>query len=292
MNGVVSISEDVALRRLAVYADVTGKNLRQALYEEWPYLMRKIIDFTPPFAVKKSRGPGAEFATSASDLSVGRRATERDIYKTMRPFWPDGPSAVRKAALAKGRASQIRGFSTGEGGPGETALERAVRTKDFSLFNLLASRVKSGPMRGAIAIPFSKETHRGQRNRRGRVMREKGNFVVLGSDAKLLQAYVKTELSYVGFAKSGWTKALFLVGGDAPAYVTKHGTGGGDVIDDHANEDSPSITAINWTPWASRAEGDRVSSDAYYSRIESITTKIKVALRLAAEAAEINAEPV
>ncbi len=115
------------------------------------------------------------------------------------------------------------------------------------------------------------------------------NVVVLGTDAALLKRYVSQVQSRVGYAKSGWLKALALVGGDAPGYVERQGMGGGDVIDDHANEEAPSITAINRTPWAVRRdEGDRIKSDAYASRIESIIAKTKTKLRLAAQKAELD----
>lgn len=236
----VSISVEVWEKKLALYMAATGKHMREALYEEWPLLMRKVMDFTPPF--KSGGKPGA------SDLSVGRTAVARDIYKTMRPFDP----------------AQIR----------TPQLQRIVDRKDFAAFNLLAARSK-GRMKGDTAIAFSPQVHLSQRDRRGRVMGSDRNKVVLGTDAALLNKYVKTVQKRVGYAKSGWLKAMLLVGGDAPSYVMNKGTGGGDVIDDHANDDNPSITAINRTPWAVRRdEGERIKSDAYGSRAQAIHAKV------------------
>lgn len=248
----LSISYAVWEQRLALYMEATGVNLAAALTEEWPLLMRKVMDFTPPFKAKGTRG--------VSDLSVGRKAVAFDIYKTMRPF---DPAAIRTKSLA-----------------------RIVMRRDVAAFNLVASRARASIMRGATAIAFDPGVHTRARNDRGRVPGRDRNRVVLGSDAKALERYVTGIQSRVGYAKSGWLKALLLVGGDAPAYVAKHGTGGGDVIDDRANPDYPSLTALNHTPWAGRKdEGERIKSDAYASRAQAITSKIKTKLRLAKDQA-------
>ncbi len=245
---VISISTVIWEEKITEYAVKTGTGIREALYEEWPLLMRKVMDFTPPF---KTRGqPGS------SDLSVGRRATERDIYKTMRPF---NPGAVRSKKL-----------------------EMIIEKQDYAAFNILASRSHDPRMAGARAIPFSEQTHLSQRDRRGRVNGPQQNVVVLGTDAQLLKRYVAKRQAFVGVGKSGWLAALYLVGGDAPGYVAKQGMGAGSVIDDHANEDNPSITAINHSPWAVRGdEGERILADAKASRIVSIINKIKTKERLA-----------
>lgn len=255
-GAIISISTEVWERKLALYIAATGKNLREALNEEWPLLMRKIMDFTPPFKSKGTRG--------VSDLSVGRKAVAHDIYKTMRPF---DPAQVRSKSLAK-----------------------IVQSRNIEAFNIVASRARSGLMRGAEAIAFSPDVHLRARDRRGRVSGHDRNRVVLGSDAARLQKYVAGVQSRVGYAKSGWLKALLLVGGEAPAFVTKQGTSGGDVIDDRANETEPSITAINRTPWAVRKdEGERIKSDAYASRAQAIVAKVKTKMRLAREAAGFEA---
>lgn len=243
----VSISDVVWLKWVNEFAAYSKKTLREGLYEEWPLLMRKVMDFTPPFKAKGAPG--------VSDLSIGRAAVAFDIYKTMRPFNP--------AARTKG-------------------MERILDSKDVEAFNIVASRSQRAEMVGVTAIAFSPSEHLRQRNARGRVPGRDRKKVVLGSDVGLLKNYVKQRQSFVGFAKSGWLKALLLVGGEAPNYVTKQGTGGGDVIDDHANVDEPSITAINRTPWAVRRdEGERILGDAKASRIEAIIKKMKEAIRRA-----------
>jgi hypothetical protein len=254
-GGTISISTVVWERKITEYAVKTGLTMREALYEEWPLLIRKVMDFTPPF---KTGG-----AAGASDLSVGRAAVANDIYKTMNVFNP--------AARTK-------------------RLERILETKDIAAFNIVAARSRSSYMKGKTAVAFSPQVHLSQRNRRGRVPGSDRRVVVLGSDVGLLKKYVKEVQERVGYAKSGWLKALLLVGGNAPGYVMKKGTSGGDVIDDHADEENPSITAINRTPWAVRKdEGDRILAAAKASRIQAIISKIRTKERLARKAAGLAA---
>jgi hypothetical protein len=250
-DSFVSISDRVWEKWLAAFMIAASRNWREALYEEWPLLMRKVMDFTPPFKTRNLYASSS--AAHASDLSVGRKATAFDIYKTMRPF---DPKNVRSPALRK-----------------------IIDSRDLVAFNAIAARSKSPYLAGAEAVAFSPEIHKALRNARGRVPGRDRHNVVLGTDARALNAYVKREQGFVGVAKSGWLKAMNLVGGDAPNYVTKQGTSLGDVIDDHANEENPSITAINRTPWAVRKdEGERILSDAKASRVDAIIAKVKASI--------------
>ncbi len=255
-DATISISTVVWEKKVAEYVAATGKTMREALNEEWPLLMRKVMDFTPPFKTKGKPG--------ASDLSVGRAAVAFDIYKTMRPFDPKNIKSKR--------------------------LKQIVENQEVTAFNAWAKNVKSGPMAGAKAVFFDRQIHLRQRNRRGRVTGRDRNVVVLGEGAALLKRYVKEVQGRVGYAKSGWLKALKLVGGKAPGYVEKQGTVGGTVVDDRNNPDAPSITAINRTPWAVRKdEGERILADARASRINAIISKIKTKERLARKAAKLAA---
>jgi hypothetical protein len=249
----VSISDEVWAKWLAKFAAVSKQQFRIVLYEEWPLLIEKIISFTPPFATRATRGEGKTFSSSASDLSVGRKAVAFDIYKTMRPF---DPKDIRSPAL-----------------------KVIVERKDIAAFNAFAERSGSAKLAEVEALPFDPGLHLRARDRRGRVPGRDRRIVMLGSDAGLLNKYVADVQKRVGYAKSGWLAALNLVGGDAPAYVRNKGSGGGEVIDNHADEENPSITAINRTPWAVRKdEGDRILADAKASRINAIIKKTRVAI--------------
>jgi hypothetical protein len=165
-------------------------------------------------------------------------------------------------------------------------LEKIVTQQNIDAYNVIAARSKNPDMHGTKAVHFNAALHLTARDRRGRVKGDRRQ-VVLGSDVGLLKNYVQKVQNQVGFAKSGWLKAMLLVGGTAPAYVTKHGTGGGDVLDNHADEENPSITAINRTPWAVRQdEGQRILADARASRVEAIISKVRTRARLADQQAK------
>lgn len=254
----LSVADEVWQKKVKVWAIIVGKTMRQALDEEWPQLMKKVIQFTPPF--KTAGQPGS------SDLSVGRAAVRNDIEFTMRPF---DPQAIRT--------------------PG---LRRVVEERDYAGYNVIASRSRDPRMAGSRAAPFDPAFHLSQRDGRGRVHPRGRPLVMIGSDAKLLKRYVVAVQDRVGWARSGWAAAYNLVkdpdGWQLPNYVAKQGTSGGAVIDDRDAED-PSITAINRTPWASRKdEGERIEADARASRIVAINSKVSTFLRLSAKDAGFN----
>lgn len=259
----VTVNDDLWQKRLLQYMAATKMRLREVLDEEWPLLIKKIIQFTPPFRTKVNTGESgiAGDSSKSSDLSVGRMAVFRDISKTMRVFDP----------------SEIRSKS----------LRRIVESQDISAFNAMALRVKSGPMAGARAVPFLRTNHTDFRNNRGRVPGRGTNRVVLGSDAVLLKQYIAEVQSHVGYARAGWAPAYNLVRGPnnapLPSYISKFGGAGGSVEDKREGSD-PYIIARNQTPWAVRKdEWQRIYGDAVYSRSEAILSKIKTKLRLASK---------
>lgn len=250
---LVSIADDVWQKRLLEYIAATGKRLREGLDEEWPLLMKQVIRFTPPF--KTAGQPGS------SDLSVGRAAVRNDIEKTMRPF---DPANIRSKRL-----------------------KEVVEDRDFRAFNVIASRSKDSRLAGSVAAPFDPAFHLNARDYRGRVHQRRKPVVMLGSDAQRLEHYIKAVQDRVGWAKAGWAAAFNLVkdpeGWQLPSYVEKHGTAGGIVIDERDAE-NPAITGVNRTPWAERKdEGERIKADALYSRVVSITSKIRAFMRRAAD---------
>ena len=260
-----SVATDVWEKRLAQYQQALGVNIGEMMDEEWPFLIHKIIDFTPPFKTKPAiSAAGSGFGQS--DYSVGRKAVMGDIHKVMRPFDP----TARTAGLAK-----------------------IEQKRDIEAFNIVAARSSNAYMQSARAIAFDPLVHTSARNARGRVTGPDRNQVVLGSDVALMNAYVKKVQGAVGFAKSGWIAAYNLVrapdGWLPPNWVTKQGGAGGGVIDERANPDAPSVTARNWTAWAVRKdEAEQITANAYASRINSIKLKIQAKLKLARQQAELN----
>ena len=124
----------------------------------------------------------------------------------------------------------------------------------------------------------------------GQVPGKGQNRIVLGADAKRLRAYITVRQEAVGTAKDGWGKAYNLVAGPdsppLPDWVARHYETSGTVIDGR-NDESPSVTAINRSPWAGRKdEAARIVGDAQLSRANAIFTKMRTKLKLARQAAE------
>jgi hypothetical protein len=255
MVPVIEITTELWTKRLAAYAAKLKLTLREALNEEWPLFIRKIIDFTPPTTAYGGKGQSA--------YSIGRHAVARDIEKTMRPF---DPTNIRSKSIL-----------------------RIVERGDIAAFNLVASRCASGPLRGAQAIAFDPSVHTSRMNSRGQVPGKGTNRVVLGADAKRLRAYITVRQEAVGTAKDGWGKAYNLVASPdsppLPDWVARHYETSGAVIDERDAE-RPSITAINRSPWAGRKdEAARIVGDAQLSRAQAITSKLATKLKLAREGA-------
>ena len=255
MVPTITITTELWTKRLAAYSKALKVSLREALNEEWPLFIRKIMDFTPPTTSYGGKGQSA--------YSIGRHAVSRDIEKTMRPF---DPTNIRDKGIL-----------------------RIVERQDITAFNIVASRCSSGPLAGARAIAFDPSVHTSMMNSRGQVPGKSTNRVVLGADAKRLRAYITVRQEAVGTAKDGWGRAYNLVAGPdtppLPDWVARHYETSGAVIDGRDDE-SPSVTAINRSPWAGRKdEAARIVGDAQLSRAQAIFTKMRTKLKLAREAA-------
>lgn len=76
---MIEVDDSVWRDEAAKYAAFTGKNMMEALSEEFPLLIDVVIKLTPP-----------------KTLAQGRAAVARDIRKTMRPF---DPAAIETEGL-------------------------------------------------------------------------------------------------------------------------------------------------------------------------------------------------
>jgi hypothetical protein len=89
----IEIDTSVWKNKLAQLKVATGESMTEVLNEEWPLLMAKIVELTPP-----------------RTLAQGRAAVGRDIEKTMRPF---DPSTIRDKGIQKVVAERnIQAFNT------------------------------------------------------------------------------------------------------------------------------------------------------------------------------------
>jgi hypothetical protein len=80
----------------------------------------------------------------------------------------------------------------------------------------------SGGMFPRRAVPFSNDLHTKQRDRRGRIQTDKriATFQMSAWTARLKQLVAR-----VGRMKSGWVKGYSKLGGNVPAWISRHSTG-------------------------------------------------------------------
>lgn len=182
----------------AALADIARLDGGAILREEARQFLRRAMIKAPPFKVKREDGTSSE-----SDLSVGRKAVSGDLKRAMRPITPEQMTRNKRMA-------------------------EIVRTGNKEAWNAVASKLRSGPLAKTTAIDFSVSAHTSQRNRYGRVLRDRRK-VVFGVDK--WTEYRNILWTRVGILKSGWNAAMLnpaLQHGDkdsikVPNYVKRHG---------------------------------------------------------------------
>ena len=171
-------------------------------------LVRDAIKFTLPL---KSVG--------GSDKKQGERAVERDIGRAMAV--PDP---------TKWTSKKIR---------------KMIETEDEAAFAQYLRRTKSAELKKWRVEPFSKELHQGQRDRRGRIQRQRRVFVLA---AKKVSSYIKETQKHVGYMRAGWLAAANATGLAVKAPWIKRHTNAKAIGVNRLSGERPSVTIGNATP--------------------------------------------
>lgn len=158
--------------------------------------------------------------TPPKTLAQGRAAVARDIKRSMTPinldFFPN--------ARMRDRVEQLAGKND------VTGLRDVFQT--------------STSWRNWRVEPFSPSLHTGDRDRNGRVRKNRMVFIpetVGGQFAK----YVATVQKFVGRLKAAWGPAYLAVGGTLPAWVARHASPRGSVQINFGDPQRPSIEFRN-----------------------------------------------
>jgi hypothetical protein len=184
--------------------------------------------------------------TPPKSLAQGRNAVARDIRRSMTPLDPD--------------------FFRNE------RLQDLARRNDTEALNEVIKR--SGGWKGWVVSRFDKKLHTGQRDRRGRVQRDKRKFV---TDIARLQKYTKDVQQRVGQRKAGWGRSYEFLGGTLPKWIARHTHKPGYHIPDLGNKQFPSITIGNFAPGIT--DDRRVLQDSLRIRAKSMTLDVNRKLR-------------
>lgn len=197
--------------------------------------------------------------TPPNSLAQGRKRVKQDIQKVFRPFDTTNTTDERVKLI--------------------------VRQGNVAAFNIWASAVKVKFRAG----PYDETVLKRARDRRGRVRSsgKKSVFVLGSKNTRALNAFIRRKQEHVGLARSGWSAALLRVGGEVPAWVSRHGAGMGAVEDGRGVPNAPVMAAINRTPWALRKdEGERIIRAATLARANAMRKALEVQLQLAARKAQ------
>lgn len=181
----------------AALAEVARIEPSVILREEARQFFKRALMKTPPFKIKGS-------GDSTSDFAIGKRAVARDLKRAMKPIRPE--DITHNKSLAD-----------------------AIRRHDRVAFDAIAKNIKTGPMAGARAVPFSKSIHTSLRDRRGHVNAKNRKVYVF--EVAQWEGYRQKEFDAVGILKGGWNAGILNPqlsrGGkvaSVPAYVKRHGT--------------------------------------------------------------------
>lgn len=223
------------------------------------------------------------------------------MERFVRELGADGPTVVKDTGrllllqlikitppktLKQGRAAIKRDLINALGNVDERkirmpALKDALRKGDVAATNAILRNLKKSALGNLHAMTFAENLHTGRRNARGRVRRSTG---VLALPPAAARAYMTRVQKRSGQAKGAWVPALRVVGGTAPAWITRHGGRFGDVADVHLGpvEDDARLTVINSARGVRSIDQGAVSKSIRI-REQAMKTRISTLLRLRAQ---------
>lgn len=178
------------------------KVVRPLVEQEARGFVRDVVKYTPP-ASKDVTGMAAK--------KQGEAAVERDIRKI---YGTAAKAYIDLALRDKGVAKLFwRQISEGDYTAARELLQQYGGTR-YQKTRSVAS--------------FDGGTMHGRFRRRGRVTRDE--VMMLVTNAKELQKYIRKMQGQVGLLAAGWVRAAEKLGQPLPAWVTRHGAGRGGVV--------------------------------------------------------------
>lgn len=163
--------------------------------QEARLFVRDVVKFTPPASA-------GTFGMQAK--KQGEAAVARDIAR----IYGTASKAYVDMALRDKRAAQ--------------AFWKAIQANDLVKAREIMQKIGGARYSGTRSIaPFDGGVMHERFRRRGKVERDR--VMMLVTDTKQLQAYVKKMQGQVGLLASGWVRAARKLGQSLPAWVTRHG---------------------------------------------------------------------
>lgn len=228
--------------QLRELARVTGKEALTIVLDEGRLLAQDLVRLTPPF----STAPSTE--SFSKQRQAGEKAVERDINRVF-----------HVVDLDKIHSPRVR-----------ARLEVLVRKRDLEGIKALLKACNIPAHE--VLREVDPKLHAFNRDRRGRVQRSKRIWVLNG---RSVNSYVRKIKSHVGQAKAGWAASAQALGVRLPAWITRHGSGGGSFKLDK-KPGAPKITLRNDVPYIQASGGDlQIVERAMKNRIRNIKAKLE-----------------
>ncbi|GAA5139389.1 hypothetical protein GCM10023213_19990 [Prosthecobacter algae] len=121
--------------------------------------------------------------------------------------------------------------------------------------------------------------HKRFRNKQGRITRQRVMMVV--TDAAELKAYVKKMQGRVGLLSSGWVSAASKLGVRLPAWITRHGSGNGDIAIEMSGTEKMVIVMKNRVKYGAANDLQRRVDYVIRYRKKALNRRLPYVLRAA-----------
>ncbi len=232
---------------LKEYIAASRRTCREIIKQQARLLGQRLIKFTPP-----------------RTLSEGKKRVDADIRKVILGL-DDTEAFEHPQAVLKNDNRFVKLF-----------------VKSRTVFGVIRELLKGSASEGEIS-----SFHQPFRNREGDIVgRPLPDTVEAGPANKPewkqvhkltvrrdpLEAYIDSVQTRVGSAKGGWGASVEHLGGKLPAWIHRN-TGAGSYVD-RLNDDNPSFTLINNSPWAGNPDARRVVDNAVASRVQSMKAEL------------------
>lgn len=213
MTALGSVRVDKFHRAIQVFRREFSRNADLELKRQGRLFVKTCIQLTPPFP---------QTSPMASSLSqhrkTGENATVRDINKVFVPIEGDVKFRKGKPGFAGLSFDWIPDAARRERVK-QTILGYA-RSGNIAAIDAMLQRMKHKNFTNVIQF-VDPALHKMRRDRRGRVRKGKGAFLV--ADSYGLKRYIEGKVRNVGLAKSGWQRPYYALGGPRlPAWISEH----------------------------------------------------------------------
>lgn len=189
-------------RQIEQVIRTTGREASDVVRQEGKLLVQDLVKLTPPF------GPSPNSESFSAQRKVGEKAVERDLTRTFTAIDPD-----------KIHNPKIR-----------ERIKALTRKGDVQAIQDLLKQCRI-PAAGVI-LEMTTAQHQARRDGRGRVKRGKRLWIVR---ERSFGRFLREKKKHVGQSKAGWAAAAAALGLKLPAWITRHGTGGGSFVETKGN---------------------------------------------------------